>query len=148
MKIISHRGNLNGRNPELENNPDYILSAISAGYEVEIDVWYVDGILKLGHDFPQYPVSISWIKQFPLWCHAKNTEAFQFLLNEKIHCFWHERDKFTLTSCGIPWCYPGNWIYNGITVIFNDSLIDFKIPQFILGICVDNPIAWNQWGDK
>ena len=40
MKLISHRGNLEGRKPELENNPEYIDEALSKGYDVEIDVWW------------------------------------------------------------------------------------------------------------
>ena len=148
MKIISHRGNLNGRNPELENNPDYILAAVSAGYDVEVDVWCIDGSLKLGHDCPQYDISISWIKQFPLWCHAKNKDALDLMLSEKIHCFWHEQDKFTLTSYGIPWCYPGNWMRGGISVVFTDFNTDFNIPSFILGVCVDDPIKWNKGNIK
>jgi hypothetical protein len=54
MILISHRGNLNGPNPERENHPDYIWEALRAGYEVEIDVWWVEGKFKLGHDEPQY----------------------------------------------------------------------------------------------
>ena len=42
MILISHRGNINGKNPEKENHPDYIWVAIQAGYEVEIDVWFKD----------------------------------------------------------------------------------------------------------
>ena len=38
-QIISHRGNLNGPNLLLENNPDYIIAASKHCY-VEIDVWY------------------------------------------------------------------------------------------------------------
>ena len=45
MKLISHRGNLNGRIPERENHPDYIDEAIEAGYDVEIDIWLNDGVL-------------------------------------------------------------------------------------------------------
>jgi hypothetical protein len=35
-----------------ENSPDYIWRAIQAGYNVEVDVWFVDGKFKLGHDEP------------------------------------------------------------------------------------------------
>jgi hypothetical protein len=139
MKIISHRGNLIGPNPELENNPLYVEKCISYGFEVEVDVWY-DKNLYLGHDTPQYKVDLNWIKKHPLWCHCKNKEALSFLLEQNIHCFWHENDAFTLTNKGIPWCYPNNWIKNGITVILKNSLVD--IPNYILGICVDNPLDW------
>ena len=41
MKIISHRGNLYGPNPELENKPEYILAAIKCNFRVEIDLWVI-----------------------------------------------------------------------------------------------------------
>ena len=39
MILISHRGNINGRQPNLENLPEYIDSALELGYDVEIDIW-------------------------------------------------------------------------------------------------------------
>ena len=38
MILISHRGNINGPNPEMENNPEYIQKALDLGYDVEVDV--------------------------------------------------------------------------------------------------------------
>ena len=38
MILISHRGNINGKIPEYENNPDYVDSAINLGYEVQ-NMW-------------------------------------------------------------------------------------------------------------
>jgi len=140
MLIISHRGNLNGKNIKLENHPDYIIRAIKSGYQVEIDVWYDDNKFILGHDEPQYSINLDFLKNNFLWCHAKNLDAFNNLLKNKIHCFWHENDKCTLTSRGIPWCYPNNWIENGITVVDKKMC---AIPADILGICVDNPVEWN-----
>ena len=40
MEIIAHRGNLNGPQPENENNPEYINSALELGFSAEIDVWW------------------------------------------------------------------------------------------------------------
>ena len=54
MKLISHRGNTSGPNPEKENSPEYIIAALLAGYEVEIDVWFENGKFMLGHSEPQY----------------------------------------------------------------------------------------------
>ena len=53
MKLISHRGNINGRIENYENNPDYIDDTIRLGYDVEVDVWMIEGVLFLGHDEPQ-----------------------------------------------------------------------------------------------
>ena len=55
MILISHRGNINGRKPELENGQRYCAEAINAGYNVEIDVWFTD-TWWTGHDRPQYRV--------------------------------------------------------------------------------------------
>ena len=32
--LISHRGNLNGKNVDFENHPDYIMAAINKGFDV------------------------------------------------------------------------------------------------------------------
>ena len=41
MKFISHRGNINGKNESMENHPLAIQTALNAGFDVEIDVWFV-----------------------------------------------------------------------------------------------------------
>ena len=53
MKIIAHRGNLSGPT-QTENHPDQIKKALDLGFDVEIDVWYKENKVFLGHDFPQY----------------------------------------------------------------------------------------------
>ena len=57
MRLISHRGNIKGPNPDQENRPWYIDEAILQGFDVEVDVWLVDDEIVLGHDFPQYYVT-------------------------------------------------------------------------------------------
>lgn len=144
MKIISHRGNLHGRIPEQENHPSYIQAAIDAGHEVEVDVWYTNGEYHLGHDLPQYKVYRTWLYEMKnvLWCHAKNADAFHRMLAEGLHCFWHETDRYTLTSRGVPWCYPDNYIPWGITVI-KDRPSNLSLLKNSLGVCTDYPIEWS-----
>jgi hypothetical protein len=140
MILISHRGNIDGREPQRENNPDFILEAVKAGFDVEVDVWVIDSQYLLGHDEPQYEVNLEWLRRLPLWCHAKNKEAFTQLLISNIHCFWHENDRFTLTSKGIPWCFPNNYQKNGITVSLGIKENNFS--HDILGVCTDYPLTW------
>ena len=139
-KIISHRGNLVGPNPELENKPEYILSALDKNYDVEIDVWFVENKIYLGHDRPTYKVDIEFLKQKGLWCHAKNLEAFQYMIKNKIHCFWHESDKCVLTSKGFLWCFPGVFLKNGITVV--DGKQELEHEKEILGVCTDHVLYY------
>jgi len=143
MKLISHRANLSGTKPEFENSPKYIQEALNFGLDVEIDVWFVKNQLFLGHDEPQYEIDLDYLKNEKFWCHAKNPDALRLMLDNEIHCFWHDKDKFTLTSKGIPWCYPQNHI-NGGVVVFQD-LTSFssvsssysEISKNLHGICSD-----------
>ena len=106
MILISHRGNINGRNPNLENGQRYCQKAIDAGYNVEIDVHFYDGILWTGHDRPQYRVEDDFLLQEEVWCHAKDIMALRRLLELETHCFFHQNDPVTLTSKGYMWTYP------------------------------------------
>ena len=107
MILISHRGNIDGKNEVWENHPKYITEALEAGYDVEIDVWYISDNYFLGHDSPEYPTDKYFLQKDGLWCHAKNVDALEMMLKENIHCFWHQDDDVTLTSKGYMWTYPG-----------------------------------------
>lgn len=104
MILISHRGNITGKNIERENSPEYIQKALNNGFHVELDIWYQDG-WYLGHDQPQYKIDFEFLLNPKFWCHAKNKEAFLKLKqNKNINCFWHDKDVYTLTSYGYIWC--------------------------------------------
>lgn len=60
MKIISHIVNLNGIVPNKENRPSYIDSAIGSGYEVGVDIRYINGEFWFGHDTPDYKTYNYW----------------------------------------------------------------------------------------
>ena len=136
MKLIAHRGNIQGKTHR-ENMPEYIEEALTAGYDVEIDVWNVLGVYYLGHDNPEYKISESFLEKEGLWCHAKNSQALSSMLkNPKIHCFWHDRDDYTLTSKGKIWIYPDKEpLEGGILVLRNDQ----EIPDDsdLEGVCSD-----------
>jgi hypothetical protein len=141
MVLISHRGNLNGKIPQNENHPEYIDEAIHAGYNVEIDVWLIDGVLFLGHDEPQYGVDFRWFldRVSKLWIHCKNIEAMtHFNANFEtfpFNYFWHENDTVTLTSLNYIWAFPNKQpIRNSIAVmpeLFNDDV------SSAIGVCSD-----------
>ena len=137
MKIIAHRGNISGRDPENENRPSYILDAIWLGYEVEVDVWWQQGQWFLGHDSPEYSISSSFLENKKLWCHAKNFLAFKKMLkNKNIHCFWHQTDDYALTSKGYIWTYPGKTIDMN-SVIVKPEENNFIINSRAYGVCTN-----------
>ena len=141
MNIISHRGNLDGVIHKNENNPKIIEKVLNSGFEVEIDVWSLNKKYFLGHDYPKYEVGVDFLKNNFIWCHAKNKESFERMFSDKIHCFWHEKDKYTITNRGIPWCFPENYHQKGITVIYGKDIIP---PKNIGGICTDYPLYYKK----
>ena len=140
MILISHRGNLNGKS-DRENSPDYIEEALDQDFDVEIDVWYIDGEFWLGHDIPQYKVSEGFLEHPSLWCHAKNIDALYVMnTNYHIHCFWHQEDDVTLTSREFFWTYPGKQLTEkSICVLpeFEDRKGKVILSKNIAGICSD-----------
>ena len=138
MILISHRGNIDGKILEKENHPSYIDEAIALEYNVEIDVWSIEGVLFLGHDGPQYGITQHWLNERyeHLWIHCKNVEAMEwFNMIGGFNYFWHEEDTMVLTSMNIIWAYPGKQpIQSSIAVmpeIHNDDL------SKCVGICSD-----------
>ena len=139
MILISHRGNINGKFDSFENEPTYIDKAISEGYEVEVDVWYKDKMLWLGHDNPDYGIDFRWFRDriSKLWVHCKNVEAVLYFkeCGYDINYFWHEEDTLTLTSHNYLWVYPGKQpIEKSIAVMPEINNDDFSK---CLGICSD-----------
>jgi len=122
MILISHRGNTDGHIIEMENKPEYINDTIKLGFDVEIDIWVIDGTFQLGHDKPQYGIFLDWLfkRKDKLWIHCKNIEAMEWFnqLGTMYNYFWHQEDTVTLTSRGYIWAYPGKQpILNSIAVM-------------------------------
>lgn len=140
MILISHRGNTVGSEPDKENSPDYIEKAIFDGYDCEIDVWLQGKDFYLGHDYPQYNVGLGFILKHSskLWCHAKDIKSLTALLENNVHCFWHEVDQCTLTSENIIWHYPSSMYYkNGINVMPELNNLKKENLENCYGICSD-----------
>lgn len=142
MILISHRGNINGRIEEAENKPEYIEDTIRLGFDVEVDVRYIDGKWWLGHDGPQYEIDLNWIedRSEKLWVHCKNKEAVEYFIENdfksaNINWFWHEEDTMTLTSYGYVWVYPGKQPIKGSIAVMPE--IHNDVVSQCVGICSD-----------
>jgi hypothetical protein len=137
MKIISHRGNLNGPNPQFENCPMYLQKTYNLGFDIEIDVWSIGGKYFLGHDEPVYYVEDAFLENSQLWCHAKNLEALDRMIdNNLIKYFWHQNDDFTLTSNCYIWTYPGKEICKNSIIV--DLSPDWSLKNYqCFGVCTD-----------
>lgn len=116
MKIISHRGNLTGPDPEKENTIEAIEKALSLGYDVEIDVWYLGDSFWLGHDKPERKFDILnlfvWAEKGDIYLHCKDHRSILMFLEDKanqipnVYPFVHDKDPCILLRDDIVWVHP------------------------------------------
>ena len=142
MLKISHRGNVNGPDLEKENTIEQIFIAIGKGFDVEVDVWVIDGLIFFGHDYPKYLIDDFIIKKIKdsAWFHCKNLEALLFFASNPVPYvfFWHQKDDFTLTSNGYIWTYPNKDITSSSIIV--DLDLNYKYNNIIpYAICTDYP---------
>ena len=139
MILIAHRGNINGPNIEMENNPEYVDKAIDSGYNVEVDIrgTFADG-LYLGHDEARYEVSPDWIfeRSQYLWMHTKDIQSFYTFSQQTTACnaFWHQTDYYTLTTAGFIWSYPGS-ILTPRSICVMPEISHIKYTEYDLQLC-------------
>lgn len=137
MILISHRGNLRGPNPKLENTPNYINDALLNGYDVEIDIRYINGYYFLGHDYPEHTVSRKFIENKNLWIHCKDYDTLSHFIDmyQDLNFFYHTNEDYVITSKNYIWAYPGKYgTKNTIAVmpeLSNISVVNFE------GVCSD-----------
>lgn len=141
MRLIAHRGNLTGPDFENENSPKHIEKALAEGFNVEVDIWYVDGKWFTGHNKARYEVSLEWLSNKNFWLHCKNVEAFEQMtyISPQLHYFWHNIDCYTLTSAGVPWVYPGKPLFKTAVCVMPEEGegIHFVKDLSLYGICSD-----------
>lgn len=109
VKIISHRGYLEGKDELRENEPTAIIDCINKGFDVEIDLNLIncyfpnerfasDFELALGHDKLKCLIKEEFLTQFGncLFVHAKSIESFSWLIlsqaNGNLKYFYHTEE--------------------------------------------------------
>ena len=117
---ICHRGNIHGSQKELENNFGVLIQRAIQGHCVEVDVWYHEHNLWLGHDKPEYKITLEWLASSKKrLIHAKDGKTFEYLLQEAgkraldLHIFYHTEEDYVLTNKGLVICYPGKPLLQG-----------------------------------
>ena len=140
MKLIAHRGNINGPSVN-ENSIEHIQQALSLGFDVEVDLWSVNNAWWLGHDGPQYSVEqpFTLFDNSKIWWHCKNFEALERCNGSELHYFWHQEDDHTLTSKGVIWTYPGKNIGTKNIIVMPETVMSVDEIKNInaFGICSD-----------
>lgn len=141
MKIISHRGNIDGPNTETENTLVQIDMAIQFSFEVEIDLWNKGNDLFLGHDSPDIMISIEDLikRKSWLWVHLKAIEAFYLLSHLKFNLFFHQNDDYVITTGQYIWVYPGKPIVTSRSIAVLPEMVPNWDISKASGICTDYP---------
>jgi hypothetical protein len=130
MKLIAHRGLTVGPDSgAIENHPAQISFALLLGYDVEVDVWFIDHEWWLGHSEPERKVEKDFIRTPKLWLHCKNLEALHELTWYGLdygdpQYFWHQNDDYTLTSHGNIWTHIDGRLVTDKSVLVLDDEID------------------------
>lgn len=156
MIIISHRGNTNGPNHCSENDPSNVIRLLYAGFDVEIDVWFVNNKWYLGHDKPNFNVNVDFITQQGLWLHAKNIDAMCALKLYDVNYFYHNNDDCVLTSNNYIWthnkvdisCISDCYLNNIILVLPEIVRIDKSVLKKCHAICTDYVDEYNLLNKK
>ena len=164
-RLISHRANITGSDPKLENNPKQIIDIITEypRLDVEIDVRYIDDNWYLGHDEPQYKVTLSWLANLysRLFIHAKDSHTLFKLISidKSIHqnnlkrfhqrkpeYFVHDSDKFTFTSNRkYLWHYPGDTpLTNRSIAVMPERVENWQGIEACYAICTDYVLDYSQ----
>lgn len=120
QRFICHRGNLERKELATENTPSLLDKRIHDGYDVELDVWYTNKKLFLGHDKPEHPVTFEWLMQSSKkYIHTKDAKTLEYLLlrcgREGYHpnIFYHTVEEYALTTRNHVIVLPGQPLLEG-----------------------------------
>lgn len=144
IKLIAHRGNINGRQPDRENHPDYIHDAVLAGFDVEVDLWKIGEQLFLGHDKPRHEVDFAFLlrKADRLWIHAKDLQALELVgLDPRFNAFCHVNDPRTLTTKGQVWTRSSEEDYDANCILLRLEYSAMEQPD-CFGVCTNFPVKY------
>lgn len=153
-KLICHRANLYGKTI-LENHPDKIYNCLRLGFDIEIDIRKIGDKLFLGHDNPQYEISLEFLEKYRerIWIHCKDYSSLEYMNNlenrDNFNYFYHTDEDYILTSKNNIWCYPGKKLLkNSVCVMpeLDNSINknELKTDNNIYKICTDNPYSYTE----
>lgn len=136
MKYIAHRGQTAGPKLDNQNHPALIEIALNKGYDVEIDLRMQNGKLFLGHDSPDHPIDESFLKNDKFWIHVKDKETLEWISKNPYpyNYFWHEDDKYTVTSKGYIWAHPNSEVTEN-SVMVMPEYVDPKMKNAMYAKC-------------
>jgi len=157
MILIAHRGNTNGPNPNLENDPKYIVEAVDKGFDVEVDIWYTSDGLFLGHDNPQCKIEKDFLYTYKdkFWVHCKNLEAMRYLRHSdlkngfvQLNYFGHDNDEYVLTSKNYLFCKPTKNLDENCVLVMPEYYNFTWSNEECLAVLTDFPEKYKEYNEN
>jgi hypothetical protein len=145
QRFICHRGNLTCKELATENDPKLLDKRIADGYDVELDVWYKDNQLFLGHDEPEHLITFEWLMQTSKkYIHTKNAQTLEYLLlrcgkeGYNPNIFYHTGEHYSLTTRNHIIVLPGQEILTGSVNMMPEMSPVLKDSSQAYAVCSDS----------
>lgn len=141
--IISHLGNIDGRQPEHENKLAYVQKALKAGWHVCVDVAFHCGAFVLPFDGGFHPVPAALLAKQRVWCRAYDPVTLDALCTINAHAFLNTESGLALTSAQFIWTMPGHsLVARSIACFPEDAAGDWLTNFEPAGLCSNEPARY------
>jgi hypothetical protein len=141
--IISHLGNIDGREPEQENTLAYIKKALAAGWHVCVDVLYRNGAFVLPSPRGFQPIPPALLSNQRVWARTFDAETIDGLCTVKAHCVIATNAPITLTSEQFIWTLPPTTLVDRSIAVFPEIADPTWLGEYApAGVCTNHPAQY------
>lgn len=141
--IISHLGNIDGRQPERENTLKYLQEALKAGWHICVDVQFLRGSFVLPHDRGFDVAPPGFFSKQRVWSRCHNAETMDALCNINAHAFLGVDCALALTSAQFIWTLPPHDLSPRSIAVYPELADDNWLEMFEpAGLCSNEPARY------
>lgn len=138
--IISHLGNLNGRQPEHENTLPYVRAALDRGWHICIDVLFSGGRFLLPTTQGHQAAPPAFFSQQRVWARALTPGTLDALCQVNAHVVPVSAADFSLTSAQFLWTLPSVELTDRSIAVFPEFAdASWLADSEPAGICTNYP---------
>jgi hypothetical protein len=141
--VISHLGNISGRNPERENTLSYIREALDAGWHVCVRVRYANDAFMLPHASGWSIAPPAMLSKQRIWCYTDDAESMDALCGINAHAFFLTENMPTLTTAQFVWTLPPHRLATRSIAAFPEltdaAWLESAEPA---GVCSNEPLRY------
>jgi len=141
--IISHLGNINGRQEDKENTLPYVQKALKAGWHVCVDIVFHQGSFLMPFKGGFHLAPPAMLSKQRVWCRAHDAETVDALCNINAHCFLNSESFMSLTSAQFIWTLPPHdLVARSIAMLPETGYADWLTKFEPAGLCSNEPVRY------